>query len=105
MAKKFSLRAFAGKLEMAPAYLCDIEMSRRNPPGSTKLAAICELLGANLDEMSELARRDRKKIELDVDTKTEPIRNMAFALARTFEDMDEDTADKITELLNRAKGL
>lgn len=104
MAKNYSLRGFAEKLGYTAAYLCDIEMSRRNPPNREVMEKICELLDADVNELMELARRDRKKIELNVDTKTEPIRDMAFNLARAFEDMDEKTALAISRLLKKSKG-
>ena len=54
-----TLRGMAGKLEISPAYLSDIEKSRRNPPDLTMLKKMAVEL--NLSQEDKYAMFDLRK--------------------------------------------
>ncbi len=60
--KKMSLRGFAAKLAIAPAYMSDIEKGHRYPPDKDKLeqmADILELSAAEKNDMFDLAAGEK----------------------------------------------
>jgi len=60
--KNMSLRGFAAKMEIAPAYMSDIEKGHRYPPDKDKLeqmADILELSAAEKDDMFDLAAGEK----------------------------------------------
>lgn len=60
--KNMTLRGFAAKLEIAPAYMSDIEKGHRYPPDKDKLeqmAEILELSAAEKDDMYDLAAGEK----------------------------------------------
>jgi transcriptional regulator with XRE-family HTH domain len=54
--KDFSLREFAGKLDLSPAFVSDVELGRRYPSDEV-LARMAKLLGATLGELRSLDTR------------------------------------------------
>ena len=61
-AKKMTLRGFAAKLEIAPAYMSDIEKGHRYPPDKDKLEAVVRILDlsqAEADQMYDLAAKEK----------------------------------------------
>ena len=57
-----NLRKLAELLELAPAYISDIENGNRNSPSPDKMEKLVEVLGLNEDEKNEmydLAAKDR----------------------------------------------
>ena len=68
-ARDISLRQMAENLGITPAYLSDIEKSRRNPPDIETLEKIAKLLHLTPDEkntMLDFAGNDRKQIAPDL---------------------------------------
>ncbi|MGI6129132.1 MAG: helix-turn-helix domain-containing protein [bacterium] len=64
-----TLRGMAADLEITPAYLSDIEKSRRNPPDISmleKIAARLSLTKKQKEIMFDLAGRDRNEISPDL---------------------------------------
>lgn len=64
-----SLRGMADELGITPAYLSDIEKSRRNPPDIDTLEKIARLLKLNPEDkntMLDYAGKDRKQIAPDL---------------------------------------
>ena len=60
--KGINLRKLAELLELAPAYISDIENGNRNSPSSDKMEKLVEVLGLNEEERNEmydLAAKDR----------------------------------------------
>lgn len=67
--KGITLRGMAEMLEISPAYLSDIEKSRRNPPEMHLLVKIADILQLNQEEkayMFDLAGQDRNEISPDL---------------------------------------
>ena len=68
-ARDISLRQMAENLSITPAYLSDIEKSRRNPPDIETLEKIAKLLYLTPEEkntMLDYAGNDRKQIAPDL---------------------------------------
>lgn len=64
-----TLRGMAAELGIAPAYLSDIEKSRRYPPDMDKLMQIAKILKLTQDErhvMFDLAGKDKNTISPDL---------------------------------------
>ena len=62
LVKGINLRKLAELLELAPAYISDIENGNRNSPSPDKMEKLVEVLGLNEDEKNEmydLAAKDR----------------------------------------------
>jgi transcriptional regulator with XRE-family HTH domain len=60
--KNMTLRGFAAELEIAPAYMSDIEKGHRYPPDKNKLEAIVKILGLSqeeADQMYDLAAHEK----------------------------------------------
>ncbi len=67
--KGITLRPMAERLDISPAYLSDIEKSRRNPPDLTmleKMAGELNLSQDQKDTMYDLAGKDREEISPDL---------------------------------------
>lgn len=66
LAKGYSLRKFAGLLDVSPTYLSHVEQDKvERPPTAARVYRMAELLGENPDEMIALAGRvpeDLRKI-------------------------------------------
>ena len=61
-AKNITLRGFAAKLDIAPAYMSDIEKGHRYPPDKDNLEAMVKILGLSgeeTDKMYDLAAREK----------------------------------------------
>ena len=61
-AKNITLRGFAAELEIAPAYMSDIEKGHRYPPDKDKLEAMVRILGLSgeeADHMYDLAAQEK----------------------------------------------
>lgn len=61
-AKNMTLRGFAAELDIAPAYMSDIEKGHRYPPDKDKLDAMVKILGLeknDADHMYDLAAHEK----------------------------------------------
>lgn len=61
-AKNMTLRGFAAELDIAPAYMSDIEKGHRYPPDRDKLEAMVKILGLSgeeADKMYDLAAHEK----------------------------------------------
>ncbi len=62
-AKNMTLRGFAAELDIAPAYMSDIEKGHRYPPDKDKLEVMVEILGLSGEEadlMYDLAAHEKE---------------------------------------------
>lgn len=67
-AKGKTLRGFAAELDIAPAYMSDIEKGNRNPPEKhlEKMIGILELSGEELNKFYDLVGKERRGISPDI---------------------------------------
>jgi len=74
--KDFSLREFASKLELSPAFVSDVELGRRYPSDEV-LAKMAKHLGASLNDLKSLDTRSTGE-ELKKLASTDPAWGFAF---------------------------
>ncbi|MHB8576342.1 MAG: helix-turn-helix domain-containing protein [Dehalococcoidia bacterium] len=100
MERQVGLRELAGRLEVAPAYLSDIERGNRVPV-EDKVRRLARELGINEDRWIELALKSRGTVDLPVGTGVQHTRRdeAALTLHRQWDSISEDLARQITELL------
>ena len=103
-AKNMTLRGLAAELDIAPAYMSDIEKGHRYPPDKDKLEAMVKILGLSgeeSDRMYDLAAHEKDNtVSPDLPEYimgTEKAR-VALRIARDMEATDEDW-QKIIDLL------
>lgn len=91
----------AARLGVSTAFLSSVENGKRNVPESwTK--KIPELYGLSKDEVYEMNKAieaSKVRIKLDLTNTSETKRLMALQVARSFDNISEETAQKITRLL------
>lgn len=57
VAKGFSLRKFAERLDVSPTYLSQVEQGNAAPPTAERVRHMAELLGENADALTAMAGR------------------------------------------------
>lgn len=99
--KKVKLRKLAEILEIAPAYMSDMEKARRYPPDKEKLAKIAEALELTEDETNKMydyaALAKDNSVPLDLTEYIMNTKNVRIALrkARDLGMKDKDWVDII----------
>ncbi len=98
---KKSMKELADAMNVSVVYISDIERGQRNPPQGDKLKAIADFLHLDFEEVQTWARRDRKRVELDLKGDG-PISDAALTLARRWDGITEDEAKEIMKILKRS---
>lgn len=101
--REITLRGMAGKLDISPAYLSDIEKGRRNPPDLKMLEKIAKELSLDqveIDAMFDLAGQAREGISPDLPgyIMNKPILRVALRKARQKGTKDEFWKEVIKKL-------
>jgi len=103
-AKNMTLRGFAAELEIAPAYMSDIEKGHRYPPDKDKLEAMVKILGLSSDEadkMYDLAAHEKDNTvspDLPEYIMTTEKARVALRIARD-NNVGDDTWQKMIQIL------
>ena len=93
-------------LEVSLPFLSAVEKKKKNVPIEW-VDKIVNHYNLNKDETNELLNAiEQSKTQMKIDLKSAPFfqRTAALQFARSFEDMDEETAKKIMELLENNGG-
>ena len=83
--KGFNLRKFAEMVEIAPAYMSDIENGKRNSPSKEIMEKFALLLSLNNNEintMNDLAAKDRDSVAPDISNYITSNENIKVALRK-----------------------
>lgn len=96
-----TMKVLAEHMNWSVVYISDIERGRRNPPKPEEIVKIAQFLGANAEEMLDLARRERGKIELELNGSRPEIENAGLVFARSWMDMSEKQARDIIKILGK----
>ena len=100
-----TLGDMADKLSITSSYLSAIEKGKRPAPeGLTD--KISDLYGLGSDIRSELASAADKTLQavkLSLDGSSDPKREVALCFARSFDDLDDDTAESVLKLLRKKR--
>lgn len=104
-AKEITLRKMAEMLDISPAYISDIEKSRRNPPNIDMLDKTSNILNLTEKEkyiMFDLAGQDRNEISPDLPDyiMDKPIVRAALRKARR-EDVTDDAWKEFIKKLDK----
>lgn len=84
-AKEMSLRTLAIKLDITPTYLSDIENNRRKAPGKEiidNIAIILSLSETKLNELYNMAGKERETVPLDLPDYINQNENAIIALRK-----------------------
>jgi len=101
------LKTMADKLDISSSYLSAIETGKRNVPDDfiNKLSNLYHLNNDKIRELENAQLESQKDVVLGLEGATSAKRDTALLFARSFNDIDEQTAEKIKKLLkNSAKG-
>ena len=96
------LKTMADKLEISSSYLSAIEVGKRNVPKGF-IERLCTLYKLNSDKLHELEAaklESQKEIVLGLGNASTGKRETALLFARRFNDLDEQTTEKIKKLIN-----
>jgi len=98
-----SLKEVSDKLSWSVVYLSDIERGRRNPPNKEKMKELSEILGVPYNELLDYANKEKDHIELETVNKSENVTDLAYALARSWDKIDDNIANDIKKELSKIK--
>ena len=96
-----TLKELANAMGVSVVYVSDIERGRRNPPQGEKLMQIANFFKMPVSELEDLADRERKRVELNLDSRTETVSDAALVLARRWDTITDEEASKILKILNK----
>lgn len=96
-----SMQKLADVLGTSVVYISDIERGRRNPPSGEKLWKIADFLGISRKEVEIWAHKERKRVELELGNLSSPVSEAALTLARRWEDITDEEATAIINLLTK----
>ena len=93
-------------LEVSLPFLSAVENGKRNVPSEwpEKIIQHYNLSEKESKKLMEAIEESRTQIKLDLKKASEAKRSIAVQFARSFDDIDEETALKIKILLNKKKG-
>lgn len=93
----------AEKLGTSTPFLSAVENGKKNVPPAwlDKLATIYCLSEEEVCELKVASEESKTQYKINTVSSSSIQRNVAMQFARSFEDMDDETAIKILELLNK----
>ena len=97
------LKDMADKLNVSSAYLSAVEVGKRTIPEhwAAEIIRLYSLEGKVADELTFLADASLKTIKLDIEGLGQKKREAALVFARSFEEMDVETAEKLIQMLRK----
>ncbi len=101
--KKRKIKEIADLFNWSVVYVSDIERSRRNPPSFENIIKIARFLEEPPNKLLITAMKDGKGIELLVKNRSDKVSQAAFMLARSWEGLSDEDAEKILEVLMKDK--
>jgi len=108
--REFTLRGFAGMLEVSPVYICDLEKDRKPAPSNERLEQIVRLLSLDKREkeiMYDLGAMSRSRPAVSSDLPEYIMENeivrVALRTAKDADATDEEWLDFINKLNRRMK--
>lgn len=95
------LRTMAERLGVSSAFLSAVENGKKNMPESwyEKLNQMYSLSREQNEQLRTAALISRESVELRIRETSETNRDLAVLLARRFESLDEETSQKIMDIL------
>ena len=95
----------ADKLGTTTPFLSAVENGRKNVPKEwlEKIVELYSLSGKEAKELSDAIEDSKLQTKIDLRESTTIKKRAALKFARSFDDIDDETAEKIIELLERRK--
>ncbi len=93
----------AAKLDVKLPFLSAVENGKKNVPSDwvDKLTALYSLTAEERSELETAIQESRTQFKLNIGNAGVTQRRAALQFARSFENMDDETASKILELLSK----
>jgi len=100
------LKNMADRLNMSSAYLSAIEMGKRAIPNNlvTRLIEIYALSESDIQQLKRAEAESVTQLKLDIEGASFAKKNAALVFARTFEEMDDQTVDKLLAVMEKHSG-
>lgn len=100
------LRDMANHLGVSSSFLSAVENGKKKFPEAwkDKLTELYNLSSQQVSEMEEAILDSSKAIEINMENASLSNRLLAISFARKFEELDEETSQKIINLLNNEEG-
>jgi transcriptional regulator with XRE-family HTH domain len=98
------LKTMADKLEISSSYLSAIEVGKRNVPEDfiCRLSTLYHLDAEKVRELETAKLESQKEVVLGLGNAPFGKREAALLFARKFDDLDEQTTEKIKMLINKS---
>lgn len=95
------LRDMADRLEVSTSFLSAVEIGKKNVPASwvTRIAEMYGLSNQEKAALQEKADNSVNAVKLNLYGRGKKQRDMALVLARSFQDISEETASKILDFM------
>jgi len=99
------LKTMADKLEISSSYLSAIEVGKRNIPEDfiSRLCLLYNLDSGRVNELEKAKLESQAEVAFNLGDASFSKREAALLFARKFDDLDEQTAEKIKSLINNSK--
>jgi len=90
-------------LDVSSAFISSVECGKRPVPSDwyEKIANHYDLNGDERKELKEAIERSSKVVKINIENVNQSQKNVAIQFQRSFDDLDEDTANKILDILKR----
>jgi len=90
-------------LNVSCALISSVECGKRSIPSDwyEKIALHYKLNQKERNELKEVIERSVKAVKIDIDSVNETKKDVAIQLQRSFDKLDENTANEILEILRR----
>lgn len=100
-----TLGDMAEKLGITSSYLSAIEKGKRpSPDGLTdKISDLYGLGGDIRAELADAADKTLQSVKLSLNGSSDPKREVALCFARSFDDLDDGTAESVLKLLRKKR--
>ena len=98
-----TLGDMAEKLSITSSYLSAIEKGKRPAPDglTDKISDLYELGSEIRSELASAADKTLQAVKLSLDGSSDSKREAALCFARSFDDLDDDTAESVLKLLRK----
>lgn len=95
------LKNMADKLEVSPAFLSAVEIGKKNVPKGwvERISSIYNLSPSETQALFLSAEDAVRSVKIDLLNASDTQRSVAIAFARSFDNMSEDTAKKIFNMM------
>lgn len=102
-----TLGDMADNLGITSSYLSAIEKGKRPAPTGLvdKVADFYSLSDDAKYELSSAADKTLKSVKVELDGTSDPKRDAALCFARSFDDLDDETAKNVLKLLNKKRDV